>query len=355
MNEMKFWRAVFSILGLGVALYFFFLVASVMVPFLLGLVAAYMVHPLVERMVSIGMRRDRTVLVLYVGLLAVVVAVGFLLVPSLVHEANVSLQSLPAYAAKFNTLNDTITAELNKIVMRVAGKRAHAVALPFHADALVEKFVTTLPENISSVAHAGLWIVIIPFVCYFALAQGKEWMNGLFNITPSAYVENLLGLIAEVNATLGGYIRGQLLDAMCIGLMTMTGLWILGFEQAVLMGVLCGFLNPVPFLAPLIGGSLTLLIAYFQGMPMSALFGILCLFVLIRLCDDFIFTPFIVGQSVKLHPVVMLFAILAGVEVGGFLGLVFAVPTAAIVKVVLSIIVSNRQENLALGQNHVVS
>jgi predicted PurR-regulated permease PerM len=257
--------------------------------------------------------------------------------------------------AKFNALNDTLTAELNKLIMRFAGRHAHPMSLPFKPEILADKFVSKIPENISSVAHAGLWVVILPFVCYFALAQGKEWMNELFNLTPSEYVENLLGLIAEINATLGGYIRGQLLDAMCVGVMTMFGLWILGFDQAVLMGVLVAILNPVPFLAPLVGGSLTLLAAYFQGMPMSSLIGIFCLFALVRLCDDFIFTPFIVGQSVKLHPVVMVFAILAGVEVGGFLGLVFAVPAAAVIKVILSIIVSNRRENLMLSQNHVVS
>jgi predicted PurR-regulated permease PerM len=161
--------------------------------------------------------------------------------------------------------------------------------------------------------------------------------------------------MAEINATLGAYIRGQLLDAMCVGLMTMGGLWILGFNQAVLLGVLCGFLNPIPFLAPIVGGSLALLIAYFQGMSFAALFGIFWLFVLIRLCDDFFFTPFVVGQSVKLHPVVMLFAILAGVEVGGFMGLVFAVPLAAILKVVLAVAFHNRQQNLILQQNHIVS
>ena len=342
-------------MALAFALIFVAQVWVVIVPFILGIVAAYLIQPLVDRFVAMGLRRDRTVLVLYATLLVTVVVLGFLIVPILISEANASLQSLPEYAAKFNALNDGVSAELNKGLARFMGHRAHPVTLPFRADILAERFVSTLPENISSVAHLGLWIFIIPFVCYFALAQGKEWITLLFNWTPSDYVENLLGLLAEVNATLGGYIRGQIMDALCVGTLTMAGLWMLGFDQAVLLGVLAGFLNPVPFLAPIVAGGLTLLIAYFHGMGVSSLIGIVCLFGLVRLCDDFLFTPFIVGQSVRLHPVVMLFAILAGVEVGGFLGLVFAIPVAAVLKVIFSAVLNSRRQNLVLGPNHIVS
>lgn len=354
MKSISFGRAVFSILGLALALLFVFHVWSILIPFLLGLVLAYLVQPLVDRFVAMGLRRDRTVMVFYALLLVLVVTAGFLIVPSVISEANTSLRSLPTYAAKFNMLNDELSAEINKLLARLFGVKARPIALPFRPDALAERLVTAIPENISSVAHLGMWIFIIPFVAYFALAEGKNWLNTLFNLTPSEHVENLLGLMAEVNATLGGYARGQLLDATCVGAMTTFGLWLLGFDQALLMGLFTGLLNPVPFLAPIVGGGLTLLVGYFQGMPAASLFGIFFLFALVRLCDDFIFTPFIVGQSVKLHPVIMLFAILAGVEVGGFLGLVFAVPAAAVLKVVLSAVLSTSRENVVISQDHIV-
>lgn len=355
MTKIKFWRAVFSLLALGTGLFFFFHVWNVLIPFILGVTIAYLIHPLVDRFVALGLRRDRTVIVLYAFLLGLVVMLGFLIIPPLLHEANSALSDLPAYAARLNALNDRWGAELSQLFQRYMGKKAHPIVLPFRVDHLLEGWVTELPGNILGFANAGLWIFIIPFVCFFALAQGKQWLDNLFDWTPSEYVENLLGLIAEVNATLGGYVRGQLLDSMCVGLLTMFGLWILGFNQAVLMGVLAAFLNPVPFLAPLVIGGLSFLLAYMQGMSGTALFGIFCLFVLVRLCDDFFFTPFIVGQSVRLHPLLMLFAILAGVEMGGFLGLVFAVPVAAIIKVVLSIMLRSRRERIVFENHHIVS
>ncbi len=354
MKPVPFWRSVFSLLALAFALTFIFHVWAVVVPFVLGIAGAYLIQPLVDRFVSMGLRRDRTVLVLYMLILLTVVTLGIVFIPRMISEANASLQSLPAYAEKFNALNDGLSDSVNKWLARFKGPSAKTVTLPFRADALVERFVTSIPENISSLAHFGMWILIVPFVCYFSLANGKDWVKSIFDLTPSEYVENLLGLISEINASLGGYIRGQLLDGLCVGTLTMAGLWLLGFDQSILIGVLVGFLNPVPFLAPLVGGSLTLLMGYFQGMAPSALFGIFCLFVLVRLCDDFIFTPFIVGQSVRLHPVAMLFAILAGVEVGGLLGLVFAVPAAAILKVIFSVVLSGRRDNVLLGSSHIV-
>src|SRR5262249_44829084 len=154
-----------------------------------------------------------------------------------------------------------------------------------HAEISVDSWVTQLPSNLVSVAHIGLWALIIPFVCFFWLQQSRECMNTLFDWTPAHHVESLLGFLAEVNAALGGFIRGQILDALCVGLITMIGLGLLGFNGAVLMGVFVGFLNLVPLMAPVVGGGVALLAGYLQGLPVPTLFGIVCLFILVRLID----------------------------------------------------------------------
>jgi predicted PurR-regulated permease PerM len=200
-----------------------------------------------------------------------------------------------------------------------------------------------------------MWIVIIPFVSFYGLAEGRRWINLIFNATPSSYVESLLGLLAEVNATLGGYIRGQLLDALCVGALSTLGLWLLGVKQFVLIGVITAVLNPIPFLAPAVGGCLAIFLGHASGLPVGNLLGIVVLFFTVRLVDDFIFIPFIVGHSVQLHPAVMLFSVLAGFEIGGLLGLIFAIPVAAVFKVTLSIVLRQRQKNILTSVNSVLS
>lgn len=346
MSEAKVWRIVLYLGILAAAGLFLFQVWGVLIPFILGLVIAYLIQPLVDKFVAIGLRRDRVVIVLYLLVVGGGLAIAFFLVPLFFDEIDSALRELPVYAQRINVLVDMINVKLNAGIHHVFGKKVQSVFLPFKADKFLEGWVTQLPQNIVGIAHVGMWIFIIPFVAFFALAQGGEWMDKLFDWTPSHYVEHLLGLLAEINATLGGYIRGSLLDSMCVGATAMVGLWFLGFDSPVLLGVLTGVLNIVPMAGPIIAGAIALLIAYFQGAAFSMLVGIFCLYVLVRLCDDFFFMPIVLGQNVNLHPIIIVFALLAGVQVGGFMGLLFAVPLAAILKVVLTVLLRSRRESL---------
>jgi len=353
MSEIRFWRAVFSLLALAVVVLFFLGAWNVIVPFLMGGVIAYLVYPLVDRLVAMGYRQDRVVLILYISLLLIAGLLGSWLLPALVREANLALTQLPTYAEKLNGVVLDLNYEIQTFLRRFLGDRAEGISIPFDASKFIEQLFYKLPANILNVAHFGLWILIIPFVGFFVLTQGQKWIDMLFQWTPSEYVESLLGLLAEINASLGGYIRGTLLDAMCVGFMTMFGLLIIGLDGAVLLGFITGLLNIIPFMAPLVGGSLALLAGYFQGFSMGSLLAILVLYLSVRLFDDFLFIPFVVGQSVALHPVIILLAVLSGIELGGFLGLVFAIPVAAVVKVIVTILLRSRRESFYTHQQHV--
>lgn len=316
----------------------------ILIPFFLGLIIAYLVHPLTDRFVVVGLRRDRVVMVLYVFLLGFAIAAAMIFLPILVREAQTTIQEFPTYAASFDRTVTHVNEDVRRFLGRFLGKRADLFTIHFKADQLFELILDQIPQNLANVAHFGLWMLIIPFVCFFGLSHGPKWIDAIFDLTPSEYVESLLGLFAEVNATLGAYIRGQILDAMCVGLLTMVGLWGLGFQGAAIMGLVTGLLNVIPFAAPIAGGGLTLLFAYIQGLNWATLFGILCLFALVRLIDDFVLMPFIVGRVVHLHPVLMLFGILAGYSAGGVFGLIFAIPIMAVLKIVLSSVLLNRRE-----------
>lgn len=348
MSEAKFWRAVGSLLALGLVIAFVVAVWRVLVFFLLGFAVAYLVSPLVDRFVSMGLRRDRTVVVLYLLLLAATVGVGSIVVPSFYREAHALADEIPKYTAALDQAVERLNHLGRESLRQVLGPHAASFSLPFRTEQFVESLVKSMPENLLEIAYTGAWILIIPFVSFFALSQSRGWIDALFAWVPAQKVESLLGILAEINAALGGYVRGQALDAICVGLLTMCGLALLGFNGAVMVGCLTGILNLVPFMAPLVGGSIALFAGYFQGLSFPVLAGIFLLFAVVRLIDDFVLTPFLVGGSVRLHPVAVLFAVLAGYQVAGFLGLVFAVPVAAIVKVIAVTAFSDHRETLVV-------
>lgn len=355
MNPARFWRSVFSLVGLALAALFIIRVWTVFIPFLFGFILAYLVQPVIARAEAVGLRRDRVVIVVYVLLISALGLLLAIVLPGLIREARQILEQLPTYAQSFDEMIARLNGELVGHLKAVLGKRAASLQIPFRAEKFIDEFLETVPHNILNVAHFGLWIIIIPFVAFFALTQGRRWVDAVFDLTPALYVESLLGMMAEVNATLGAYIRGQLLEGLCVGLVTMAGLGLLGFDGAILFGVLTGLMNLVPMMAPIVGGGLALLVGYFQGLPAASLIGIFFLFMLVRLLDDFVFIPFVLGQSVKLHPILIVFAVLAGFEIGGFLGLVLAVPLAAVIKVVLSLTVGERRFVPLVDERHIVS
>ncbi len=355
MTEIKFWRGFFSILLVISLLFFIFHVWAVILPFAFGIIIAYLVNPLVDNLAAMGLKRSRVVLILYLILLGAGIMLAMTLIPSLIKEANAAVKELPAYTTAIDDLITKANGEIQKFIKPIFKSKSDVIAIPFAAQKFIDSLIPQLPQKILGVAHAGLWIIIIPFVSFFALSHGKSWIDIIFDSTPSEYVENLLGFMAELNATLGGYVRGLIIESLCVGLLTIAGLWAMGIKGAVLLGVITGLVNFVPFMAPLLGGGLALLTAYFQFKSFSVLVGIALLFIGVRLFDDFVLIPFVVGSSVHLHPVIMVFAILAGVEVAGFIGLVFAIPVAVVIKVFLSVALRHRKERLMFRHEHVYS
>ncbi len=318
------------------------------VPFILGFAIAYLLKPLVDRMTAVGLRRDRVVVVLYVVFVGGGLCLFLWMLPTLIHEVYKIIGDSVTYTSTINQVIDGINAALHKFLKPVFGAKAADFGLSFRADHAVTKILESAQDNLMNLAQIAMWIVIIPFVSFFALSQGKQWIDKLFDWTPSRHVESLLGLMAELNARLGDYLRGVMMESMIVGFVTMIGLYLLGVEGAVLYGLLTGFVNVVPFMGPLIGGSLAILAAIIQGKSAVILLGIFLLFVLVRLIDDFVLIPFIVGNSVKLHPLLILFSILVGVEWLGFIGLVFAVPITVVIKVILTLFLKSQRDNLAL-------
>jgi predicted PurR-regulated permease PerM len=316
---------------------------------------AYLLKPLVDRLTARGLRRDRVVLVLYIIFVGGGFCLSLWLLPALLHEIHSTLAEAPTYVNTVNLFIDGINVPLRKLLKPLLGSRAATFGISIRADQAVLRIVESAPANLINMAHIALWILIVPFVSFFALADGKKWVDLLFDWTPSRYVESLLGLLAELNARLGDYVRGVLLESMAVGFMTMSGLYVLGVEGAVLYGVLTGFVNVVPFMAPLIGGGLAILAAIIQGKSTAVLLGIFFLFVLVRLIDDFVLVPFVVGNSVQLHPLLMLFAVLVGVEWFGFFGLVFAIPATVVLKVVFTLFLKSQRDNVVLRHQSALS
>lgn len=203
-----------------------------------------------------------------------------------------------------------------------------------------------IPKIISNISDISSLLVVISFTIFFLLLNEREIKKWVLSFIPNKYFEMSLITIREVDNIFGSYIRGTLLESFVIGVLTTGGWYICGFpfSTAIISGMIVGLLNALPYVGPLFGGVLGVLLFILNLVPPTShsIFGIspsminiVVVVLIVQTLDQFI-KPLIIGKSVNLHPLIVILGIIAGSNLFGFLGMLLAIPIIAVIKVVIS-------------------
>jgi len=178
-------------------------------------------------------------------------------------------------------------------------------------------------------------LVIVPFVTFFLLKDGRRMKHWLISLVPNRYFELSLNLMWKINRQIGAYIRGQILAAIVVALLSIIGLRIIGLRYYVIVGLIAGISNLIPYLGPVIGILSGVLVALVTGGSIATLASVVVVFIAVQLIDNSFVSPLVIARSVHLHPLVVIFAILAGSQLMGLLGMLIAVPVTGTIKVAI--------------------
>ncbi|MDP3487354.1 MAG: AI-2E family transporter, partial [Bacillota bacterium] len=172
--------------------------------------------------------------------------------------------------------------------------------------------------------------LLTPVLTFYILKDVVVIKRTIANLMPGKHRRKLLAWLSKIDASLGSWIRGQLLIAFMVGVLSTVGLSIIGLDFAILLGVLAGMLDVIPYFGPLIGGIPPVVV----GILVSPAMGIktLAVIIVVQQIENNLITPQILGHSLGLHPLLVIFALLLGGEIGGLVGMVLSVPIAAIIK-----------------------
>lgn len=202
---------------------------------------------------------------------------------------------------------------------------------------LIQSYVETLFTDISAfipkIFTITAFILITPFITFFILKDSRNLKLGIINLLPNRYTEMAYEILQKVTIEVGKFVRGWILDAMFLGICIMIGLYFLGVNNFVMLGVLAGVGHLIPYLGPLIGVIPAILVSYYQFGNFSLAIPIVILFAIVYTIDNGFVQPTIYSKSLKIHPVVIILLILIGSELFGLLGLLLAVPVANVIRV----------------------
>lgn len=304
------------------------------VPFLLALIVYYLLQPIMQAQIYRGVpRRTAAGVVIsgFVGLLFIVVIWG---VPRFGARMIDWQTTLERYLQGGYTLLDQSLRGLEANWSMFAKARLADVAAT-RIDELSGSLTAYLEPFVMGAAAWAPTLLLTPFLAFFFLRDGGIFLRFLARAVPNAFFERTLDLLSEVDRTARAYFHGllwlTLLDTLTLGF----GLWLLGFPNAWLLGLICAVLAWLPYIGSILGGMLVVLVAAtdFPQAPEMAWWSV-ALFVVARMLDDFVYMPLTIGKSLHMHPLITVVMIFVGGAVAGVTGLMLVLPVLGVVMVV---------------------
>ena len=331
--------------GFAYALY---QLSSVLMPFVAGLTIGYLLDPLADRLERLGLRRlGATILILFLFLVAIVL-LTIMLVPVLVHQFTALLDNLPGLASK---LQDLILSG-SRYLQRYGGDALKRFGLNdgmTPADiqnslgSMVGQgsaYLIGLLRSIWSGGQAlfGLFslVVVTPVIAFYILLDWKRMVAAVDGWVPLEHRDDVRSVARDIDAALAGFVRGQFIVSLFLGLWYGVGLTLIGLNFGFLIGMTGGLLSFIPYVGSLAVLIFSMIVALVQGWPDWSLMAFTFAVVASgQFLEGNVLSPNLVGASVGLHPVWIIFALLAFGTLFGFTGLMVAVPVAAAAGVIL--------------------
>jgi len=325
-------------LALGVA-WLVWLLAPILSPFVFAALLGWLGDPLVDRLQRAGRSRNTAVAVVFSAMVLVVVVALVMLLPMLEHQLMTLVQSLPQY-------RDWLVTTALPWMEQKTGLQVLTWLDPERMFTLVREHwqrAGGIASNVLGyVSRSGFallgWlanIVLLPVLTFFFLRDWDVLLARVSVLVPRNHVGTVRTLAMESEAVLGGFLRGQLLVMLILGVLYGIGLWMVGLNLGILIGVIGGLLTFVPYLGPaavIVLGGIAALVQYGDWQHLA---GVAAVFLVGQVIESYWLTPKLVGARIGLHPMAVIFAVLAGGTLFGFLGMLLALPIAAVANVML--------------------
>jgi len=342
----------------------FYFLSSVLAPFLAGLALGYLLDPVADRLQTLGLSRLGASFAILTVFVVLTAAIVLLVAPVLTRQLTEFVESLPGYLTTLQGLLARVSREATGDFMRSVYEK---LGLPVSDASLdTQKYVNDIASEAARMGAAFLkslvsggaalvnmasLVVITPVVAFYILLDWDDMVATLDSLTPPRYREDVRAIARDIDKALAGFLRGQALVCLFLGLWYSIGLSLIGLNFGFLIGVGAGVLSFVPYVGSITAFVLSIIVATVQGWPDWRLPAMAVAVVSTGLfLDGNVLSPRLVGGSIGVHPVWLMFALLAAGSLFGFTGLLLAAPVAAALGVILRFATRRyRQSALFLG------
>jgi predicted PurR-regulated permease PerM len=327
-DQAKYWG-----IAAVVFLVLLWFLGNVMLPFLVGGAIAYFLDPVADRLERAGLSRVAATTVITLLAVLIMVLLVLAVIPTLVNQLTALVNAAPDIARRLQGFLVERFPELSDETSTIRTTLANLAATIQSRGA---ELANTLISSALGVVSAVVFIIVVPVVAFYLLLDWDHMVARIDKLVPRDHQATVRQLAREIDKVLAGFVRGQLSVCLLLGSFYSIALMLAGLQFGLIVGAIAGAITFIPYIGSLIGGALALGLALFQFWGDWVSIGIVAaIFAAGQFIEGNILTPKLVGKSVGLHPVWLLFALSAFGSIFGFVGMLVAVPVAAAIGVLM--------------------
>lgn len=319
-------RAALLLAAGAAAAYLLYQARGILAPFIVAVAATYILDPFVEWLTARRLHRTWAALLAFLTVIAAFALFFGFLGPGLIDEFGRLIDALPALFRDLQRLIAAAQRGYARVPLPEALRGAVERAV-LDLEAAAVTFFGNLAQGALGLFSSLLTLLLAPVLSFYMLKDLPRIRRAVVDAIPARRRGEVLALLHEVDQALGGYVRGQLTVALIVGILVTIGLTLVGAPFALLFGAVAGLAETIPVLGPFIGAAPAVVVAFARS-PLLAL-KVALVFATVQPLEASIISPRIIGGRLGLHPLVVIFAILAGAKLLGFWGVLLAVPAIA--------------------------
>lgn len=315
-----------------------YLLSPILLPFISGALLAYLGDPLVDRLEKWKISRTLSVVIVFFILFLLILPLLFFLIPLIESQVKLLIAKTPGYV-------DWLMVNLEPTLQNTFGISIPALEIDQLKDTFGEQFSSAgnfFKSLLRTVTHSGFvvagWaanLFLIPVITFYLLRDWDHLVSYIHDLLPRNVEPTVSMLAKQSDEVLGAFLRGQMLVMMALGTIYAIGLKIVGLEFSLLIGMLAGILSFIPYMGLVVGILVAGVAVMLQTHDPSNLVWVSLVFIIAQVIEGTILTPLLVGDRIGLHPVAVIFSVLAGGQLFGFFGILLALPVFAIIAVIM--------------------
>lgn len=315
-----------------------YLLAPVLTPFVTAAILAYIADPLVDRLETYKLSRTLSVSIVFILLTLLATTALVLFIPLLENQITILAKKIPVY---IEWIQQNVIPWINeKLHMDEAGLSLEKLKSSSQdywktAGGIAAKVITTVSRSGFALVNVIANLLLIIVVTFYLLRDWDYLVARAHELLPRKSEPVISQLAIQSDEVLGAFLRGQLMVMLALAVVYSAGLMIIGLDLGLLIGMISGLVSFVPYLGFIVGIAAALVAALFQFQELMPLVYVAIVFGIGQMLEGMLLTPLLVGDRIGLHPVAVIFAVLAGGQLFGFVGVLLALPVAAVIAVVL--------------------